>query len=470
MAATWQPDLPDDGRTLHDRILDALRRDIATGRLAPDTRMPTQRALAEALSIGVGTVTRAYAEAERLGWLTSTVGRGTFVSGPATKSAQPETAGNAIDLGMNLPALGPSAERIADALARLRRRPDIGDYTLFAPHPGFDWHRQAAADWLAHVVKFDGIDWRRLLVCTGAQQAMALAFDDACRPGDTIMVEAATFHGARAIADYRGYRLMGLPMDRDGLLPEALDRAAAESGSRVVYLQPTLQNPTARTMPAARREAIAAVARQRDLLVVEGDVYGPLAWVNADIDRGLRDARPLATLIPERTYYVNSVSKALSPGLRCGFLVAPKDRFDRVAAAMRAVCYSTCTLGPLVAAQWIKDGTADDILHEVTAEAANRAALALRVLGDAVERPSFPTSLHVWMPLSELDAERTAGRALRRGVALTPPAALIVAGEHVCGLRLCLSAPRDMASLERGLRGVAAAMTAAGDDSPQSVV
>ena len=80
-----------------------------------------------------------------------------------------------------------------------------------------------------------------------------------------------------------------------------------------------------------------------------------------------------------------------------------------------------------------------------------------------LEPPSFAASLHVWLPASELEAERIAARAWRQGVVLTPPMALIVDGALISGLRLCLNATPDLAALERGLRVVASAMS---DDSP----
>jgi len=444
--------------------------------------MPTHRHLSHELGIGVGTVTKAYAEAERLGLVAGTVGRGTFISAAGSPAAR-SVDGEAIDLTMNLPSLRPAAGRLAQTLARLRRRPDIEGYAGSAPHAGIDWHRQAAAEWLARTARFDAVDWRRLVICTGAQHAMALALGQVCGPGDTVLTEAVTFHGMRALAEHRGYRLMGLPMDREGLLPEALERAAAQTQAKALYVQPTLQNPTARSMSRARREAIARVARQCGLWILEAGIYAPLAFgggaagqdlVQQDlVPQGLvpQGLVPLAALAPERSFYASSVSKALAPGLRAGFLVAPDAaRFAGICRAMGATSYSACALGPLVAAQWMRDGTADEILGEVRREAIGRAALAREILGDAMEPPSFPASLHAWLPLGELEAERIAGEALRRGVALTPPAALAVAGEHEAGLRLCLCAAPDLPHFERALRILAAVLAGTDAGASRSVI
>jgi DNA-binding transcriptional MocR family regulator len=359
---------------------------------------------------------------------------------------------------MNLPPAGPAAARLSDTLAKLRRRSDLSDCLTLAPPPGTPADRQATADWLRGHARLPDADWRRLLLCNGAQQAMALTLDALCRPGDTIMVEAASFFGIRAIAEYRRLGLAGLAMDRHGVLPEALDRTAAETGSRLVYLQPTLQS---------RRAEIAAVARSRDLWILEDDVYGPLAWQAQPHG----DETPLACLAPERCFYAGSLSKALTPGLRAGFLMAPSaDHFETLSGAMRAVCYSVSALTPLIASQWIKDGTAAEILKENAAETTARTRLALVILAEAAEAPSFPTSLHIWLPMTELDAERVVSRTLRQDVVLTPPSSFSFDARKLSGLRICVSAIPDRAGLEQGLRIVAAAMRSDREAPMQSLV
>ena len=128
-----------------------------------------------------------------------------------------------------------------------------------------------------------------------------------------MIVEAATFTGIKALAAHMNYRLVAAGMDAEGLTPEALDEAA-RSGARVAYLLP-VQNPTARIMGLERRRAIVEVARKRDLMIVEDDLYGAYAS-----ELGLP---PLAALAPEQVFYVSGLSKSLAPGLRVGHCVPP---------------------------------------------------------------------------------------------------------------------------------------------------
>jgi DNA-binding transcriptional MocR family regulator len=447
MNEAWNPAIADKHGTLHDRLIRALRQDIETGQLVADGKLPPHRMLARRLGVGIGTVTRAYSEAEQLGLVTSSVGRGTFVLTPSTPTAPDDD--RVIDLSLNVQSLTTVTAKFSDALTRLQRRSDLFDCVNYSPHVGIDWHRQALADWLRANSNFARADWKRLAITTGSQHAMALAVDELCKPGDVILTEAATFAGFMSITNYRGVTCEGIAMDGEGMIPAAMEEAVARFRSRVVYLQPTLHNPTTRTMSLRRRKAIVEIARRLDLTIIEDDVYAPIAFAS---DQTSRDIVPLATLAPERTWYVTSVSKALAPGLRVGMMITPDATdFDRLSVAIRANCYAAGTLAPLVVAQWIKDGVADQLLASVASEARARQAIARRYLGDAIEQPSCDTSLHVWLPMSELQAERFANTALRRGVMLTPPGSLLVNGAEVSGVRMCLNTvPRPQ--LERALR------------------
>ena len=449
----WRPALNADAGSLHEQLMGALRREIAAGALAPGTRLPTHRELAQRLGIGIGTVTKAYAEASRIGLLTSQVGRGTYVAGASGAGQATEL----IDLTLNLAPLPPSMSRLPDALGRLRVERDLPVLAEFAPHLGFEAHRRAGAAWLRRAARLEDADWRRLAICGGAQQATFLALDSLCQPGDVVMAEAVTFHGFKSIAEYRGWDLIGLDLDGDGVRPEALEQAAASGRSKVLFLQPTLQNPTATTMPRSRRDEIVRIARRYDLTIVESDVYGPLAW-RSEGPVG-EDAVPLAVLAPERTFYASGLSKVVASGLRTGFLIVPDaDALGKIAKAIRAIMYSASAFGPQIATHWIEDHVADDILRDIAGLASVRTAIARRRLGQWMSPPSHDGTLHTWVPLPQATAERVAIEARRNGVLLTPPSAPAVADSTVAGLRICACAPRDIETLERALSVIASAL------------
>jgi DNA-binding transcriptional MocR family regulator len=346
------------------------------------------------------------------------------------------------DLAVNLPLRKAAAERLATALADFPVHPGLLGYPSMEGGLGT---REAIAGWMrrrcGHVV----VDPRRLVVTLGARHALSLALDEACAPGDTLLVESSTYHGFRASAEARGIRIAGVGMDGDGMLPAELDRMAATTGARCVYVQPTLQNPTTATMSLARRQEIAAVATERDLTVIEGDVYSPLAWHGCDA------LPPLAELVPERCLHAGGIGKVLGPGLRVGWLLLPDEAsHQRAAFAIRLATDGLPALFPAIVAGWMANDVADDLLADLADRMIERNRLARRLLGEDLVTAN---GLHVWLPGE--GAEGVEARAMARGVRLTPSKPLAADGEHAAGLRLCLGAEEDVERLEAALRIVA---------------
>lgn len=460
MTPTWTPVIPEGEAPLYERLVAVLRADVASGVLAAGVRLPPQRDLAYRLGVGLGTVTRAYVEAEKAGLVSAHVGRGSFVNAPV--SPRPFERDGPINLAQNIAPAAPAAARLPEALARLRKRPDLLEHLAYAPPAGHETQRRAGAAWIARTGSYEAVDWRRLICCGGAQQGLSLALGALLRPGDALLTEALAYHGLKTLALHSGWRVRGLPMDAEGLRPDALEAAILATGARVLAVLPTLQNPTGRIMSRARREAIVAIARKHDLTLVEDDIYGAYA---------LDAPPPFAMLAPERTFHVSGVSKTLAPGLRAGFLVVPAaEAFERVLDAVRVITYAPPAFGGLIATQWIEDGSADAILAETRDEARVRLAMARQILGAAIETPRSDVAPHVWLPMSELEAERLAGRALRGGAEVTPPSAPVIEAGHESGVRICLGAVPDREVLRRGLEIVAGALSSEVGERSRAVI
>jgi DNA-binding transcriptional MocR family regulator len=451
-ASTWLPKLDEGRGAIYARIVSALEKDVRVGSIGGGARLPPQRLLADQLRVSVGTITKAYLEAERRGLIRAHVGRGTFVTDPGGHRVAGEAErGLVVDLAINVVPHQAAARRMLSALSGSKRQSDLLAALAYAPAAGAEAQRRAAVTWLSRIARFEA-DWTLLLVTSGAQQAMSLAFGLLCRPGDTVLCEAATFFGMKTLAEHRGYSLHGVEMDDQGLVPDALDRAAKTTGATVLYAMPSVQNPTGRTMSAARRQQIAQIVRRRSLWVVEDDTYALFA---PQTRQGLL---PLAQILPERCFYVGSVSKSLAPGLRVGFLHCPAGpHFDAIVRAVQATVYAPTALGGVFFSRWVSDGSAFDIAAAVRTEIERRAAVAKEILGSAFARDIRPAP-HFWLQMPELEAERAAGRALRAGVAVTPPSALVVRPDLICGLRVCLGAATDISELTLGLERLRSAL------------
>lgn len=447
----WSPTLAYAGPR-YRALVEALAQDIAEGRLPAGTRLPPQRDLAYRLGVTVGTVSRAYALAAQRGLVSGEVGRGTFVlaAAPVGRANRvSDGAEDAIKLTINAPPdpyyRTVLAERLAELAARSGTTFDFWGYT---PKAGLLEHRAAGASWIGGV----GVEAapERTLLTGGAHQAIVVAFAALARPGDRVLIEALAYSGVCHVAERCGVRLHGLAMDDEGLLPEALAAACRADGARLLFVNPTAHNPTTGTMSVARREAIVALARRHDLIVIEDDVYGRLPEERLP---------PLAALAPERTVYIGSASKSVAPGLRLGVLLSPPQLVQRLADAQHDL-FLTCP--PLMAelfTQLIRDGTAEQLAARQRQEAMVRQRLAREVLG-ARAHAAQPTSYHLWLPLPP--PWRTAEfieHVSERGVLVDPATAFAVDRARAPhAVRVSLSAAASHDRLRRGLQVLAEAL------------
>lgn len=440
---TWTPRLSAESAPLYLAIADAIANDVRSGRLAAGTRLPTHRALAAALDIDVTTVTRAYAEAHRRGLVVGQVGRGTYVRGRARAPlAHPRAA--TVDLTVNLP---PEPSDVCDAamrrsLAELSRAPSLAAQLGYAPIGGSMHHRDAGRVWCA--ARGVPATAERVIVCAGAQQAITAALSAQCEPGDVVLTEAVTYPGVMAAARMLRLRVVGVAMDEDGLLPDALAHACRAHRPKVLLTTTTLHNPTATVMPVGRRRRIASVLRDRGLMVLEDDVYAPL----------VPDApRPLATLVPELAYYVTSFSKTVSPALRTAYVIAPSDAaVTRLLVHLHATGWMAPALTMEVASQWIASGVAEQVIAERRTEATVRNALVREHVGHEHRRPR-PHGFHHWLELPpEWRAPDFVDALRHRGVLVTSGDAFAVdATQSTRAIRLSLGAASDRDALAGAL-------------------
>ncbi|CAN7215945.1 PLP-dependent aminotransferase family protein [Phenylobacterium sp. LjRoot219] len=424
-------------------LVRALEQAIRAGELQPGDRLPPQRAVAERLGVDLTTVTRAYATAQAQGLVEGAVGRGTFV-----RARTDDDDPGLVDLSMNLPPppKGLSLGRLLrETTAAILERADAG--ILMAYHPGFGTAGQRAAGgrWLEPTLGPVAPD--RLLVSPGAQAALAAVFATICRPGDAVVCEPLTYPGFLGVAQQLGLRLIACPADEAGLIPEALEALCRRERPKALYLVPTMQNPTAATLPPARREALARQAVAADIWIVEDDPYSRL----------LQAPPPaIAALAPERTFHVATLAKCLSPGLRIAYLVCPPAWTERVADALRATALMPPPLMAAVATRWIQEGAAEALLAAVRSETRARRALAAAALPLA---QGGPENIHVWLPLAAgASAERLQLAAQARGLALVTAQAFATAPDHPSGARISLGGPSQRGVLDRALRSLADAL------------
>ena len=455
----WVPRLEGVAGPIYLAIADAIGAAVARGTLRAGERLPTHRALADTLGVDLTTVTRAYAEARRRGLLQATVGRGTFVRGAPPAAPRPEAGPERIvDLGMNLPpqpADPPLREAIQRGMAALLARSDPADLLTYRAGSGTGAERAAGAAWLRPTL--GAVEPERVVLSPGAQPALLAALGVMAGRGDAVLADALAYPGLRGAAASLGLRLVGVAGDGEGMRPDALDAACRAQPARVLYLTPTIQNPTTATMPPGRRRALAEAARRNGLRILEDDAYGLLP----------SDPLPaLAALAPDIAVHVATVSKVLSPALRVAYLVAPDAAFARaVSTALRANVLMASPLLTGLMTGWIEDGTAGAIVAAIRRECAARQRIAREVLPPGCY-DAHPEGLHLWLRLPR-GWERlhfTAHLRRRDGLALVPSDAFwLGTGAPPDAVRVSIGAAGSRETLRHALRAVAAAMR---DEAP----
>lgn len=261
-----------------------------------------------------------------------------------------------------------------------------------------------------------------LLVCTGSQQALGLVCDVLLEPGDTVLVEDPTYLAALQRFSMAGAQSIGVACDDDGLLPDALEAAVRTHRPKLLYTMPNFQNPSGRTLPAGRREAIARIAADLGLWILEDDPYGELRYEGAAI-------APIAALddAADRTIHISSLSKVLAPGLRLGYARMPGALRAQLIVAKQAADLHTSTIDQEAAGGAMARMDLDAHLHTVRALYGERRDALLAGLpgalpeGSTWNRPAG--GMFVWARLPEgWDATALLRAAIEQGVAFVPGA------------------------------------------------
>ena len=444
----WLPRIEEGAAPLYLAIADALQKDLESGVLSAGSRLPTHRDLANYFGVTVGTVSRAYAEAERRGLISGEVGRGTFVRGGEVEdhgwggaAASEESA--VIDLSLATPwSIPGEGELLANTLRQISEEHNPDDLLRYDPETATLSQRAGVAAWITRT----GMPARpeQTIVTVGAQHAMTVLFSTLLRPGDTVVTGELTYPGMKGIAQMLGLRIRGVVMDREGLLPDSLDVACRESSPKALYCVPTIQNPTCAIMSQERRQEIARVAQTHDLLIVEDDVHAFL------LDSA---PRPLSLAAPERSIHLSTISKSVTFGLRTGFIVAPDRLVERIRAGVRSTIWMPAPLTTELTARWLTDGTADHIAAIKREEVRARNTLVREVLGSRYDLQGHESALHFWLQLPEpWRSDECVGQAKQRGVLVAGAEAFAIGRQNVPhAVRVCIGSVPQRDDLRRGL-------------------
>ncbi|MEO2289729.1 PLP-dependent aminotransferase family protein [Klebsiella pneumoniae] len=418
-------------------VVDRYAQAIRSGQLPAGSRLPTHRTLAAGERISLATATRVYRELEEMGLVSGETGRGTFVRDlslpPGHGVDQQVVAADVVDLNFNYPSLPDQGDALREALRQLAMAGDIDSHLRYQPHAG----RLAERDIIARHLTCQHFapDAENVLIVNGAQHGLAVTVMGLLRPGDVVAVDALTYSGFKVLAALYHLELAAIPCRPEGPDLRALHTLCQQRRVRAVYTMPTLHNPLGWVLNTGQRQALADLARQHDLLIIEDAAYARLVS---------RPPPPVVSYAPERTVYVTGFSKNIATGLRVGVVISPPRYRPEIERTIRATTWNTPTLISSLICAWIEDGTVARFETQKRQDARQRQQVAREVLC-GLPVVSHPDSYFVWLPLDEESrADRLANALMERRISVSTAEPFCVSATIPQALRIALgSVPFD---------------------------
>lgn len=306
---------------------------------------------------------------------------------------------------------------------------------------------------IANICRGRGIECTAddVIVTTGSQQALDLIAHTILDPGDVVAVELPTYIGGSASFFARSAELVGVQQDDEGIVPESLREVASRTRIKLLYTIPNFQNPSGRLMTQARRDAVLAIANEFDFLVIEDDPYGELVYVD-----GADTTAMMSRDENGRVLYLGSFSKVLAPGLRCGWIVAPKPLLERLEIAKQAADLCSGMLDQSIVEELISGGELAPQIERVRAFYRGKRGILIEELERHFSGRAHWTSadggLFTFVTLNDdVDTAARVADAVANGVAYIPGGPFFVDGSGANTMRLTFAKESD----ERIREGVA---------------
>ncbi|MDL2234206.1 PLP-dependent aminotransferase family protein [Ruminococcaceae bacterium OttesenSCG-928-L11] len=452
------------GTPLYQQIVEQVRAMVLNGTLPAGYRLPPERKLADALSVNRTTILNAYRELKAEGLIGSHVGQGTVVlAAQESESTPPATASRPIwshylsdyagqfsqfqmnDLldfanrtdvisfatGMAAPECGP-----AEALRGIEERvltEDGGQYLMHSPVEGFHSLRVEIAGYMSQRGAY--CTPGEVFVTSGSQQGIELVAQALLNPGDIVVMEEPTYFPAIQVFKAMGARIMGVPVDEEGMQLSVLELLLQRYRPKLIYTVPTFHNPTGTELSMERRKWLMALSRQYRIPVVEDDAYGELRYDGTALPT-LKSMDSAGLVI-----HLNTFSKMIYPGLRIGWVVADRKLVDTLIAIRQVVDIHTNCLSQKIVERFVASGQLGTHLETVTKAYRHKRDTMLRALRQyAPEGMRWTTpagGYYIWVTLPPgVACDKLLHRAERHKVAFVPGTLFSTTGQETGRMRL----------------------------------
>jgi DNA-binding transcriptional MocR family regulator len=392
MGTIWQPALSDFDGPKYKAVVAALRADIARGALIAGDKLPPVRELAWEIHVTPGTIARAYQEGISEGLLQARVGRGTFVAkkedltAPDVFAVYDKDQGPQVNLrNSNTTNVG-QAEAIKRAMIRVAET-KVDQYLYYPERDG----RHSIFPHLSRWMEYSNVQVKQdnLIITNGGQNAISLATASILSDGiGPIAIDALTYPGIRYAVQAQRAELIGIEMDENGILPEAIEQSYRRKPFKALFTSANVLNPTTGEMPLERRIAVADMARKFDFQIIEDDCWGI----------GPAKVPSFSSICPERAWYLSSFSKSITAGLRFGYVMCPSEYFVKTSRIMQTSSFGVSRPVVDIAEELITSGDAMSIRRKVLEKVSGQVEHTVNILGkwDISWRRDVP---YIWLKL-----------------------------------------------------------------------
>jgi GntR family transcriptional regulator, regulator for abcA and norABC len=411
---TWKPQ-PSTEMPIFRQIFHYYEQQIINGLLTPGAKFPAERELAATLSVNRSTISAAFEELRIAGLVSTKLGSGTRVSelmwetipyrSPNWKRYTANWTYNpSLLLQNHIHKAASKPNMISMTTGELS--PDLMPLDLLKTisaeldftHPfsynddilGDSKLRESLSNHLAKQQIYAVP--QQLLITSGVKHSLHLIAHTLLQPGEAIAVEGPSYLYAMQVFTAAGLRMVKIPMDAEGLIPEAIPDLYHKYRIRMVFTNPTFHNPTGTTLSLARRHALLAICEQLRIPIIEDDPYG---LINLETDLPVPPALRALPGGEHSVIYIGTMSKFVTPGMRLGWIIAPLQVITKIAEAKNRMGYSTSHAGERLAQLYLDSPSLDLQLDFIRMTLASRRSILLTALQDQIERYATPVTPHI---------------------------------------------------------------------------
>ncbi|MCR8928853.1 PLP-dependent aminotransferase family protein [Priestia megaterium] len=391
---SWKPERKALKRPFYESIASLLEQDIMNGFLAPGTKLPPQRELADFLDLNFTTITRAYKVCEVKGLIYAVTGKGTFVAPNAARSITISTdkVTNCIDLGF-VASFEQSNGVVAEAMQKVMSKNYLEQLLNYNDPTGIPHQKAAGLNWMQSF----GIqaDQEHISIVSGAQNALAIILNALFEPGNRIATDLYTYSNFIELAKMLHIQLVPIPGDEFGMLPDELDKQCMQLNIQGIFLMPSCNNPTTIMMSDVRKQEIATIIQKHRLILIEDDIY---AFLTAGIIPDYQ--QPMFNLLPEQSVYICGTSKSICSGLRVAYIVYGDVFQEKILQAIFNINVKTSSLDAEIITELILSGKAHEIASYKQQLAQDSNNIYMKYFPQR-ELIGHPLSFYRWLSIKE---------------------------------------------------------------------